>query len=423
MSQATRILIALAAGLLIGIGCASLAPAWALRASAVAQPIGTAWLNGLQMTIVPLVVSLLITGVAETAKAARAGRMTARALILFMILLSIASALAAVLTPLLLELWPLPGDSAAALRAALAHGKPVGEIAPISQFIAGIVPTNPVAAAANDAFLPLIVFTMVFAFAITRLPAEQRQKLTDLFQAVGDAMLIVINWILWLAPIGVFALALVVGAKAGTAALGALVHYVAIVSAVGAVVWLLAFPMGAIGGRIGLRRFARATGPSHAVAISTQSSLASLPAMLKGVESLGVPAASSGVVLPLAVAIFRVTGPPMNLAVAIYVAHIYGVALGPGQLLAGVAVAAVTTMGAVGLPGQVSYITSIAPICIAMGTPIEALGLLVAVETLPDLIRTVGNVAMDMAVTATVAARGGATHLGPSDALLMEDAP
>ena len=87
------------------------------------------------------------------------------------------------------------------------------------------------------------------------------------------------------------------------------------------------------------------------------------------------------------------------------------------------AVAAVTTMGAVGLPGQVSYISSIAPISIAMGSPIEALGLLIAVETLPDLVRTVGNVAMDIAVTATVAGRGPQAQIGETDALLQEDAP
>src|SRR3546814_7064100 len=88
--------------------------------------------------------------------------------------------------------------------------------------------------------------------------------------------------------------------------------------------------------------------------------------MLRATDELGVPVAKSGIVLPLAVAIFRVTGPPMNLAVAIYVAHLYGVHLGPAQIAAGIAVAAVTTMGAVGLPGAVSYISSIAPICIAM---------------------------------------------------------
>lgn len=421
MSQTSRILTALIAGLAIGIAVAAIEPGWTASLIAVAQPIGTAWLNGLQMTIVPLVVALLVTGVAASAEAARAGRLTARAIVTFIALLWFASALAALLTPVFLEIVPIPAGAGAALREALAHATPVGEIAPFSQFITTLVPTNVVTAAASDAFLPLIVFSLVFAFALTRLPDAQRTTMTDFFQIIADAMIVVINWVLWLGPIGVFALAIVFGAKAGTAAIGVLVHYVAIVSAVGLVVWLIAFPFGAVAGRVPLLRFIRSTGPSHAVAISTQSSLASLPAMLRATEQLGVPVARSGIVLPLAVAIFRFTGPPMNLAVAIYVAHIYGVALGPAQIAAGIAVAAVTTMGAVGLPGQVSYISSIAPICIAMGSPIEALGLLIAVETLPDLVRTVGNVAMDIAVTATVAGRGGEAHLNEADALLTED--
>jgi Na+/H+-dicarboxylate symporter len=420
MSQATRILLALVLGLAIGIGLATWSPSSAESGLIVAQPIGTAWLNALQMTIVPLVVSLLITGVAATAAAARAGQVAGRALGLFIGLLWFFSAFAAIVTPLLLGWFPLPTEAATALRAALGTTAPVGAVPPFADFIVSIVPTNPVTAAATNAFLPLIVFTMVFAFALTRLPTEPRELLTKFFQAVADVMLIIIGWILWLAPIGVLALAYVVGAKAGTAAFGALLHYVVIVSGIGILVWMTAYPIGAIGGRIGLARFARATGPAQAVAISTQSSLASLPAMLRGAEGLGVPVATSGVVLPLAVAIFRVTGPPMNLAVAIYVAYWFGVPLGPAQLAAGVAVAAITTMGAVSLPGQISFVTSIAPICIAMGVPVAPLGLLVAVETIPDIFRTLGNVTMDLATTVTVSARTGGVPETEGDALLRE---
>ena len=143
--------------------------------------------------------------------------------------------------------------------------------------------------------------------------------------------------------------------------------------------------------------------------------------MLRGAETLGIPVATSGVVLPLATAIFRATSPAMNLAVAIYVAHWFGVPLTVTSLATGVAVAAITTLGSVSLPGQISYVASIAPIGIAMGVPIAPLGLLVAVETLPDIVRTVGNVKMDLAVTATVAARGSAPHFDEGDALLSED--
>jgi Na+/H+-dicarboxylate symporter len=407
MSQATRILVALVAGLLLGIAGAAAGDGWAERTVAVAEPIGTLWLNALRMTIVPLVVALLVTGIAATAEAARASRLARRALILFVVLLWISSVAAALLTPLFLGLFPLPAESAAALRDALSTAEPVGEAPGFADFIRSIVPTNVVAAAAEDAILPLILFTLVFAFALTRLPAEPRQILVGFFQAIADVMLVVIGWVLWIAPIGVFALAYVVGARAGGAAFGALLHYVLIVSAVGVVIWLAAWPLARFGAGLRLGRFTRAIAPSQAVAFSTQSSLASLPAMLQGASRLDVPVAASGVALPMAVAVFRATGPAMNLAVAIYIAYWFGIELTPAAMAIGVAAAATTTMGAVGIPGQASFVTSIAPICLAMGVPIEPLALLIAVEVLPDIVRTLGNVSMDVAATATAAKRSG----------------
>ncbi|HWT41646.1 MAG TPA: cation:dicarboxylase symporter family transporter, partial [Sphingopyxis sp.] len=130
--------------------------------------------------------------------------------------------------------------------------------------------------------------------------------------------------------------------------------------------------------------------------------------MLKASADLGVPRSVSRVSLPVAVAIFRVTSPAMNLAVAIYVAHWLGLPLAPSAIAAGAAVAAITTIGSVSLPGQVSFLTSIAPICVAMGIPIEPLALLIAVEMIPDLVRTVGNVTMDVAATTAIARMGPA---------------
>ena len=137
-----------------------------------------------------------------------------------------------------------------------------------------------------------------------------------------------------------------------------------------------------------------------------------------------MPAAHSAVALSIAVAIFRWTGPAMNFAVAIYVAHLLGIELGPSQPAAGWVVAAITTMGAVGLPGTISFVSSIAPIATAMGVPIPMLGLLVAVETIPDLFRTLGNVAMDVSATRVVSLRtGGEGELDDeTDRLLREGA-
>jgi Na+/H+-dicarboxylate symporter len=424
MSQAARILTGLVAGLALGVLLAAQAPETAIAGIAWAEPVGTAWLNALRMTIVPLVVALLVTGVAQTAEAARAGRIATRSILLFIVILWTSSALGTGVTLALLDWFPLPDTAAAALRATFGQAGPTAEVPPFTQFLVGIVPTNPVAAAANDQFLPLILFTLVFAFALTRLSGDPRQLLVRLFQGLADTMLIVIRWVLWLGPLGVFALGYVVGARAGTAAFGALIHYVLIVMAVGMVVWVFAYPLAMLGGRVPLGRFLRATAPAQAVAISTQSSLASLPAMLRGSEEAGVPVATSGVVLPMAVALFRATGPAMNVAVAVYVAHVFGVHLGAGQIAAGIAAGAITTMGAASLPGQISFVSSIAPIGIAMGVPVEPLALLVAVETFPDLVRTLGNVTMNLAVTSVISERvaGGAART-EADALLAGEQP
>lgn len=409
MSAPTRILIALVLGLGVGILSASLGFLYQDGAIEAGEKIGGMWLNALRMTIVPLVVALLITGIAASAQAARASKLSSRALLLFVALLWISALAAAVLTPLLLNMFPLPAESAAALREALSSADPVGEAPSFLDFLASIVPSNVISAAAEEAILPLILFTFLFGFAVTRLPEEPRERIVSFFQAIADAMLIVIGWILWIAPIGIFALAYVVGARAGSGAFGALLHYVLIVAGVGIIVTIFAYPLAAFGARLPLGRFAKAVAPAQAVAISTQSSVASLPAMLKSAERLDVPVAAAGVTLPMAVAIFRWTGPAMNFAVAIYVAAWFGVEITLPMMALGIAAAATTTMGAAGIPGQASFVTSIAPICIAMGLPIEPLAILIAVEVLPDIVRTVGNVTMDVAASATASRRSGFT--------------
>jgi len=413
MSQATRILLALALGLVLGIAAASMNTGFAMGAANLADPIGNLWLNGLRMTIVPLLVALLVTGIAQTAEAAKAGKIAARALVWIISIMTLSAIAGAILTPTLLSIVPMPEASAAALRNALTSTSPVGEVPPFADFLRSIVPTNPIAAAASDAILPLIIFTGVFAFAVTKLPVQPRTTLTSFFSALADAMIIVIEWVLKLAPIGVFALAFVVGARSGAAAFGAVLHYIAIVASVGIVVSLFAYPLAMLGGRVPLGRFARTIAPVQALAISTQSSLACLPIMLKKSEALGVPERTAGIVLPLAVALLRATGPAMNLAVALYVANWFGVELGPAQYAVAILAAVLTSMGSVSLPGQVSFVTAIAPICLLIGAPIEALALLIAVEVLPDIVRTLGNVMMDVAVTTTVSRQAGETQEAP----------
>lgn len=407
MKPVLAIVGALAAGILLGAAAGRLGPLGAAKSVGYVEPIGTLWLSALQMTIIPLLVSLLITGITAASDAARAGRLAARSVLTFLVLLWGSAIVAALTMPFLLGLFPAPESAAAALRSAAGGGAVATAVPTLADFLRSLLPTNPIAAAANDAVLPVIVFATLFAFALTRLPAETRAPLAAFFRALGEAMLVIIGWVLALAPLGVFALGYSVAVKTGLAALGGLAHYIASVSAVGLLVGLSALAVARFGGGLRLAAFLRAVVPAQAVAISTQSSLASLPAMLRSAGALGVPAHRADVTLPLAVALFRVTGPAMNLAVAIYVAHLFGIVLAPTTLAMGVAVAATATLATVSLPGTISFITSVAPIAAAMGVPLAPLALLVAVETLPDIIRTVGNVTMDVAVTAAVSRAAG----------------
>lgn len=384
----------LVAGLVAGMLLAGSAAADSVLS--VTGPLGSLWLRALQMTIIPLVAALLVVGIARMAEAARAGPVARRMLLIIAAMLVLGGVIAVTVMPLLLSAFPIPPE-AAALMAGGAAGA-AGEVPGITDFITSLVAPNVIAAAAETATLPLTVFFALFALAVARLPAGQRAQMIGFFVALGNAMLILIGWVLFLAPVGVFALALGVAVEAGGGAFAAFAHYILVVSAVGVIVTLVGYLVAVLIGRHSLLGFARAMLPAQAVALSTQSSLASLPAMLASARRLGIRESTADFVLPLAVAIFRATSPAMNLAVALYVAALAGITPGPAQLAAGVAVAFIISIGSVSLPGTISFVISVGPIALAMGVPVEPLALLVAVEMLPDIVRTVGNVTQDVAL-------------------------
>jgi Na+/H+-dicarboxylate symporter len=385
--------------MLLGIGVEMISVPWGTASLPYIEWIGLLWLNALKMTIIPLIVALLITGITATADAARAGKLAGRAVAIFVGANLVAGLMTLLVLPLLLQAFPMSDAAAAGLRHGLGGSTESVPSPTFTDFILGLIPTNPIAAAAETKILPLIVFTTIFAFAISRIGSAERATLSGFFKALGDAMLVVIGWVLALAPIGVFALGYALAIKAGVAAFGGLVHYVLMLSAIGVCTILLGLALAVFVVGVPLPRFVRAMVPTFAVAISTQSSLASLPAMLKSSEELGVDPKKADVVLPLAVALFRFTSPAMNLAVVVYVAWLFGVELTPWEMAVGLLVALAAALSSVSLPGSISFVTSIAPIAIAMGVPVAPLGLLVAVETFPDIFRTLGNVVGDVAAT------------------------
>ncbi len=370
----------------------------------IAGVIGGIWLDALRMTIIPLVFALVVTGMASASATLQAGGIAARSLLLFGVLLLGSAIVTALMVPPMLSFWaPAPG-ALDALRAGAGAGA-APDVPPAIEGLRAMIPTNVVAAAANDAIVPLVLFALLLGLALTRIGEGRRTALFELFHGIADAMLVIVGWVLVAAPLGVFALALVAGSKLGVGAGAALLHYMGMQIAVALLLILLMYVLVAVAGRMSPLRFAKAALPAQAVAFSTQSSLASLPPMVTAADRLDVPEQVSSLVLPLAVATFKISAPLVALTVALTLAHVSGIEVGPGQVLVAILLATVSTLAVVGLPGQVSFFAANAPAALAIGAPIELLPLLLAVDTIPDMIRTVANVTADMAAAVLVAAR------------------
>lgn len=406
MSNTARILAGLVAGAATGLLLAWLDPGLAERAAAVAQPIGRLWLNALQMTVVPLVLALVIVGVASASDAAASGRTARRAIAVFAVLLCAGAVLMVFVAPLLLSLLPRDPALVERIRAAIPPGVATAAPVGLADWFAAIVPTNAIAAAAQSAMLPLVVFALFFSFALTRIEASRRERLLEFFRALADTMIVIVRWVLMLAPLGVFALVLAVCARAGGGVIGALGGYIAMQVTMYLLATVLLYPIAMFFGGESMRRFAAGILPAQVVAASTQSSLASLPAMVECAQArLGHKPAVVSLVLPMAVSLFRITSPMQYLGSAIFIAWIYGIDVSAAHLAAATALAVVVSLGSVGLPGQVSFMATTMPVTSAMGLPLEPLGLLLAVDTIPDVFATVGNVSGDLTASSLVSRR------------------
>ena len=408
MSPPVRVLIGLAAGLAVGFGLAGSGVPPESTLITAADTIGGLWIAALRMTILPLVFALVVTGVASRVEASSAGGITRLSLMTFISILLAGAAIVGIVAPFLLSLWPSSPESAAAIRHALSTGTKMPPLPGMGQMLKGFVPINVFSAAAADNMLPVVMFALVFGFAVASGPGERRAGLSTFFEWIRETMLVIVGWVLTLAPVGVFMLALELGAKTGLGALGTLAQFVILSIAMALLAIALGYSIAMFGGGTALSRFARAAAPAQSIAFSTRSSTATLPAMIKACESqLQLPKRVTSVTLPLAASIFRICGPMASFTAAIYGAHVLGVPLGPAQLLTGGVIAVIMVASGVGMPGEITFFAIYVPIFNSMSVPIEILALIVAVNAIPDMFHTVANVTMDMAVTTFVARMAG----------------
>jgi len=425
MKETGRVLLALFAAILLGVLVAASHNASLIRVADAFAPIGTLWVNGIRMTVIPLVVSLLITGVASVSDIKSIGRLGGRTLLTFLLLLV---GVAAVMIPVALATFALlpphgalqlpPGAVEAANE--ISAG---GQAQTFSTWLVSLLPANPIAAAASGAMMPLILFTLLLALAIARSPEASRQTLTRFFRALSDAMLILVRWIILAAPLGVFALVLPLAVHAGATLAGAIGFYVVAYSVASIAATLLLYPVVAIAGRIPMRHFARAALPPQLIAFSSSSSIASLPALVETAEkNLQLPERVTGFVLPLAVTTFKIAAPVAWTIGALFIGWFYGVPL-PASSIATIAFAAVfLAFAGPGIPrGAFIMLT---PLFLTIGLPAEGIGILIAVDAIPDVFSTVLNTTGHLVAAVLVARSGnGGVDEAPLDVGTSEREP
>lgn len=412
LHSATRVLLALVAGLALGALATATPSATVVGVVTGLEAVGTLWINAIRMTVVPLVVALVITGVVSTAGTRRVGRLGALAVPVFLAFLLAGGVFTLLVAPLSLDRLAISPEVAANLRsgaagAAGSAGGSATQMPSLVQRIVEMVPANPVKAAADGAMLPLVVFTLLLALALTRLDPGRRESLVGVFQAVADAMLVMVNWVLIVAPIGIFGLAVGLGFRMGAAAAGALLHYVITLSAVLLIYILALYPVAVLLGRVSLRRFAGAAAPAQAVAFGSRSSLAALPAMITGAKDrLELPAAVTGFALPLAVSVFRVNVPIAWVVGVLFLGKLYGVPLDLAQLGGLVVTSTLISFSVPGIPSASLFL--LAPVLVDLGLPAEGVGILIAVDAIPDLFKTMANVTAHLASVTILARYQGA---------------
>jgi len=410
VSLTTRVLIGLVAGFALGLALAGRSSVGATAVVAWSAAAGTIFINLIRMTAIPLVTALLVTSVGSMTTTGALGKVAARAMGLAVILLTIAAAGSAAIARPVLARIQIDQTAARALAPSTASGVLSGAVVPAdgrpstpraAQWFIDLVPSNVLKAAADDLMLPTIVFAVLFGIALSGVADTPRAAVLGVVRGIADTMQRLVSMVLTLAPAGVFALAVPLAARIGVAAAGAVVAYIVlVVSLTIAACALLLYPVGIVLGRLAPLAFITFCAPAQAVAFASRSSLASLPAMLETAERARFPLIVSSFVLPMAASTFRFGAAVAQTVGVLFVARFYGVELSASQLTTLVVTVIFTTFAVPGIPG--GSILAMVPVLRAVNLPAEGIGILLAVDTIPDMFRTTANVTGSLTLAAAL---------------------
>ena len=408
MSFALRVLIGLVAGFLLGLAIAGSSPAAAATTVGILAPVGTIFVNLIRMTVIPLVMSMLVASVGAMTSSGGLGRTGVRAALIAFGLLGTAAVGSVLIAEPILAHVSIDQAAALALRGpetavSSSNSTPAGTPT-LAQWFVDLVPQNVMKATADGAMLPVILFAVLFGLALARVSDAKRGAVLRVVEGIAEAMQRLVVWILGLAPIGVFALAVPLAARLGLSAAGAVVAYVALVVALTVVaVALLLYPLGILAGPMSASAFVSYCAPSQAIGFASRSSLAALPAMVESAEHAGLSPGASRFVLPFAMSVFHFGTAVAQTVGVLFLARLFGVTLTASQLASVVFAVVLASFAVPGIPG--GSIVAMVPVLAAANLPIEGVGILLAVDTIPDMFRTTANLTGAMTLAAVLPAK------------------
>ena len=398
-SPSTRILIGLGLGLLGGIAYSLSEPAILTSLPTLIEPVGALWVNAIRMTVIPLLMALLITAIAGQQSTGPVAQLGGKTLGLFVAMITASSLFTLILAPPLVSLLDIdPAASQRLLESTGAADITDSELPPFRDWLVNLIPANPFQAAVDNAILSLMIFTGLFAVALLQIRDTQREVIVAFFDAIKDAMFILIGWIMELAPIGIFALVFPLAATLGLSAITVLGSFIVICCGLILLMMAMLYPLASIAGRIPLRQFIRCVAPVQVIGFSTRSSLAALPATFAATENLGISSKISGIVLPIAVTLFKFASPIGRTAGTYFVARLYGIDLGFYEMVIIALAIGLFSFYSPGIPSGGLLI--MAPVYISLGLPVEGIGILIALDLIIDMFITMTNVTANVTAAA-----------------------
>jgi DAACS family dicarboxylate/amino acid:cation (Na+ or H+) symporter len=408
MKLHTKIFLGLAAGLLLG--AIARASGWELLQKAILslEFLGTGFIKLVTMVVVPLVVASLITGIAALGDVRRLGRVGGKTLGYFLATTVLAAAVGLVVA---LVLAPGGGLDPATRDAITAQFRdPAARAAATTapgfvQSVLDAIPSNPFAAAASGDLLPLIVAVSLFGGALTTITGDGRRAVIGFFQGVNQMAMVVIGWLMRLAPPAVLILIAVTVVRSGMDLLKSLLIFsLTVLVALVADVALVLLPILKLSGAATARRFLRTISDALLLAFSTASSSATLPVSIAAAGRLGVPDGIASFLLPAGSTINKNGAAAYKAVTAVFLCHLYGVDLGAIHLLTIWLASTVAAFAGAGVPGSSLVTTLIVLNAVGLG-PYAAAGiaLVVGVDRPLDMCRTTVNTLGNLVGTAVIA--------------------